>query len=336
MKKLASAVFVVIGATALMLAPACGGDDEEDPTIDTTTTTGDGDGDTTGDGDGDGDTACNLFTQVGCEEGEKCAFITVDIETDTGFVGCIADGTVPAGMGCDNAMANNTSDNCQAGLACVFGTCAPHCSAGNDCDSSICVGFIDRPDEYQICLSSCDPLAPPDAGECPGTLGCYLSTTSATGGACAGAGNVEVGESCQALNECAPGAACIGPAGAGVCEDLCGPWENGIITEGTPPDDVLVNFDITSCGQDAGCANLTDVCAGLLGITEPEGDGILDRIAFCRPDAEIGEVFFDPPLECSCQNPQGDNTICVEPATLAPKEPVMSTPPRRPMEHFRL
>ncbi len=122
---------------------------------------------------------CNLNTQAGCAEGEKCTWIRQTVgEEPVGIKGCVADGTAASGEACVWGVAGSATgfDNCAAGLICssssgvdqAEGTCTEICSldgvslacpTGFACSRYF--GYFANADEtpnHGQCNPSCDPL----------------------------------------------------------------------------------------------------------------------------------------------------------------------------------
>lgn len=149
---------------------------------------------------------CNVTQQVGCNPGERCAYLHVG--TGLGEPSCVpSPGTVPLGGAC--TFVDNGADDCTAGAVCAEGVCRQAC-AGGDCLTGFC------PRLGQVCLAGCEPLA----GTCPVDQACYLSDFADEGPGCAAAGTVPLGAACQTANDCVPGATCSHGL-SGVCVAIC-------------------------------------------------------------------------------------------------------------------
>lgn len=123
---------------------------------------------------------CNLDTQAGCAEGEKCTWIRQVVgEEPVGIKGCVAEGTAASGEDCVWGVAGSETgyDNCAAGLICssssrvdqAEGTCVEICSldgvtlacpTGFSCSQYY--GYFANPGgtapAHGQCNPSCDPL----------------------------------------------------------------------------------------------------------------------------------------------------------------------------------
>lgn len=157
--------------------------------------------------------ACDLLNGTGCAEGEGCYF------------GAMSGGTpapicVPAGAGVDGAACTNIND-CAPGLTCADGACRHVCCGTNDSNCPAATGCtplrIDGSEvmNFGACLPNmeCDLF---DQSGCEEGEGCY----PVPGGAgCLTPADppVAVGGACEAGNECAPGAVCVG----GTCATIC-------------------------------------------------------------------------------------------------------------------
>lgn len=136
------------------------------------------------DGGGDGSNlVCNVATNTGCAQGEKCTWVRVSVGADDaqqlGQVNCVPDGTIPTGGECSYGMSgvNTGYDNCVGGNLCMAprtaenatGVCKEICSvmdASNPCDSGYACGtyqktFSNNSDDTPlagICDPTCNPL----------------------------------------------------------------------------------------------------------------------------------------------------------------------------------
>ena len=198
MKNLAFAA-VLAGVTTLM---ACGGDDDDDiqivdagPTIDAAPIA----------------TVCDPVNQEGCEEGEKCAQLTVAAgPPELNRTDCVPAGEVEVGAPCALGAPGETSgfDDCAAGAQCVNGVCRPICSSPPDtCEEGFsCSFFVDlfddiMTDQVGVCTQICDPILQDCVIE---GEGCYLSVFDEEGQAtCVGIPDDSVGK--------AQGDLCNGP-----------------------------------------------------------------------------------------------------------------------------
>jgi hypothetical protein len=178
MKKVAFAA-VLAGAATLM---ACGGDDDIN-ILDSGPIA-------------DGPPArCNPVTQDGCEEGEKCAQLTIELGEDVlARTDCVPDGPVAIGGECVDGEPGETTgfDNCAAGGQCFNELCHEICSGSPEtCTEGTACGFpVDffediEPSQTGVCFEECNPVAQDCAIE---GEGCYLSIGSEGGeGTCVAA-----------------------------------------------------------------------------------------------------------------------------------------------------
>src|SRR5690349_737419 len=128
MNKLA---WAALGAGMLVIA-ACGGGSGDHP--DTQITHADAGGDGSG-------LTCNVSTNMGCAQGDKCTWVRVSVGPDPaqqlGQVGCVPDGNVPTDGACQYGMSGVATgyDNCVGGDICLAprtaeqatGTCREIC-----------------------------------------------------------------------------------------------------------------------------------------------------------------------------------------------------------------
>ena len=159
---------------------------------------------------------CDLLAQD-CPEGSACE----PVGSGTSFVTeCVQEsGLKPVRASCANHA------ECQGGLYCVFGQCAPACCPATDqpCNGGTCNTTITfGNDEVFVCsfLTACD-LFTPDA--CPAPQGCHVLKSQGIS-VCIdpAASTVGEGESCTYVNECGDMQSCWPPGFAGaVCRYLC-------------------------------------------------------------------------------------------------------------------
>ncbi len=161
--------------------------------------------------------ACDVVAQD-CPSGQACNYEPIMGAPQRA---CGAPGTAQEGESCETT-------GCVAGLVCVGATgqteCLKFCSTATDCamgqvcsQGVIFQGSAERPLVCTGAPPSCDPLLQ----DCPtATDACYLTTT---GGACAPAGSVAVGQPCE-TELCVKGATCLGGLadGGSECAILCG------------------------------------------------------------------------------------------------------------------
>ncbi|RMH45071.1 MAG: hypothetical protein D6689_00845 [Deltaproteobacteria bacterium] len=160
-------------------------------------------------------TPCDPIAQ-NCGPGQKCALIVTDVAAQTGFTGCYPNGDKGLAQACATPSVADTADDCIAGAHCVFGTCHAICKLGsNPCADGQCIGINNLEMQFDVCLPSCDPLAP----ACSPGEGCYL--TGMDQGVCAPpvGGGQPPGGPCTAPNDCAPGSGCFNDPGQ--CLSYC-------------------------------------------------------------------------------------------------------------------
>lgn len=168
---------------------------------------------------------CNPIIGSGCDDGEKCTWIS-------DHTGCAPDGTVAEGDACMIDDMTNI-DNCVAKTACN-GVCQTICSTSPDsCTASggSCViygGLFDDVANAGLCAPTCDPVEQDCVAE---ETQCVLSTATGVS-ACVPAhpGDdmpPEQDEDCTAPNSCAEGYGCHaakpGDNTKGICTLYCTP-----------------------------------------------------------------------------------------------------------------
>jgi hypothetical protein len=226
---------------------------------------------------------CNLLTQTGCNQGDKCAWVRVSDECG-GSPTCVPGGDVPVGGSCSWGPVGPTTgyDNCVIGAICSAepdastGTCERVCSpwdATLPCPSgSACAVraglFSDEPNETPlagICEPSCNPLAQtrdsdgaPVCGSVDPSLpdrGCYgfpSATASPTDFRCLAAGTLGHREAATppiVTNSCLPGAIPLLRESSGsmqvVCIAMCAP----LTINYTQPDEARDGAEPYSCPE---------------------------------------------------------------------------------------
>lgn len=148
---------------------------------------------------------CDLFTQD-CGPGRGCYLVD-------GTPSCHWSGTGATGASCTFA------NECAAGNACISGRCSALCEplAGspNACDSHCSGASVGLKGGYGACIGhSCGG----DSSACGASEGCYWAGEFL----CGAAGAADVGATCSAANDCAPGLACLGKGDSFECRALCG------------------------------------------------------------------------------------------------------------------
>ncbi len=283
-------------AAALLASSGCGGSGDDDGNVVIPADASDVDAPRSGD--------CDAVAQTGCADGQKCAFVLDIPDTGVGHVACVPDGSAALGEACERPSAAGDVDTCAKGGHCYNGTCRQTCTRTNDTCDGQCGNFADannNPLPVQWCLAACDPLAQ-DCGAA--NEGCVLSND---GGLCLIVGNTPEGEPCNFGNACAPGAACIGPAGGGACRTMCGAIDQiwGSNDEG------LLTWPLC-CGPN--CADATKTCDGANEVCWVLGDGgtgVLN-VGFCQTDDDASNTTGANPFVCSCATPVNPPEICGE------------------------
>ena len=156
---------------------------------------------------------CQLVPQAGCAAGNKCS--THDLVTTL----CDPDGSVDRGQRC---MVQNMIDNCFAGNACTnagnsIGICRTFCRTDNDCGTRSFCELALGTGGIRVCTQACNALGA-TAG-CPTGLSCYAYNNEHTD--CRLTGTTAEAQPCVRSEDCRPGMACLGPAGAERCRVLC-------------------------------------------------------------------------------------------------------------------
>jgi hypothetical protein len=253
---------------------------------------------------------CDPVANTGCGDGEKCGFILAVVETRTGYVGCVADGTRAIGQECEQATEAETSDDCVGGGYCYNGTCRQICTTtGGECGDGSCAdNFVDGNGQlFPIawCLLACDPLAQ----DCPSANEACLLSDNEAGGICIRTADppAEIGEQCQFANSCVRGAICTSGGGLGVCRRLCGTilqmWE---VVDDELRAPLCCGPDCDDAPYDAtvSCNQADELCALIPG-SEP-GTVRID-VGVCTTDAEVSnEGMFD----CDCSTSPNPDGVC--------------------------
>lgn len=222
---------------------------------------------------------CNAISQIGCNAGEKCAFILDNVDAGIGHTGCIANGTQSVGQACTSPASVGTSDDCVAGAHCYLSECMAMCDLVTYpyCGSNAsCIGF-EGLENYDVCLPGCDPITQ-DCSNIPVVQGCYLTASGSVCSAFVGSsGTGEDGYPCMYLNDCAPGYGCFDDGmGGGNCLKYCGPV-GGCFNDAMD--------EPTGCG--CGGCGASDLC---LGIQDEETVGL------CVSAADVSCDCFATPL----------------------------------------
>ncbi|MCX4240424.1 hypothetical protein [Paraliomyxa miuraensis] len=182
---------------------------------------------------------CDLFAQD-CRPGEKCVPWSYD---GGGWDGtnCIPVASDPGAAG-DACTMQDGFDDCDVGLLCWVTdletnqwTCHSQCGGSlraPTCPEPAQICSITDDGLLNLCLQACDPLL----GDCPGGAGCY-PTNSQSDFVCMWTGVEGVyGESCEYINGCSAGHACIDGSVFPACEDFacCTPYCDASLAEPCP------------------------------------------------------------------------------------------------------
>lgn len=154
---------------------------------------------------------CGIVPQTDCPTSDKCT--THDNVTTT----CDRAGTANRGDRCTTLAG---VDNCAAGNLCAdagggVGQCRSFCRVDNDCQGSGLCKLALGTSGLRLCTQLCNALG---AG-CGMGLACYVFDAQDTD--CLLPGTVNEGQACAISEDCQPGMACLGPAGAMRCYILC-------------------------------------------------------------------------------------------------------------------
>ena len=183
-----------------------------------------GDGGDAYSSDGADDDFCNPLTQTGCNAGEKCSWVHLQLTpVPVNDIECAPDGTVGVGGACSYGQPPQGWDNCTHGSVCHDSVCkqicdqqggAPMCNETHAC--VVDDGFLGPPgsEAAGVCEPSCDPLADNDflgsgvreGSACGSGQGCYgfWSSTAASHFTCSTPGSTVVHRSlCDTSNGCA-------------------------------------------------------------------------------------------------------------------------------------
>lgn len=261
--------------------------------------------------DAPADRPCTLDGEE-CEVGEKCAPVGPG-ET----LVCRPDGDKQM----DEACGESGVDDCVSGTACVpydntVSTCLPLCSDAAPCSESYeaCFDWFGTNGSVAgICFG--DDCLPPASGCESGERCTVLSAGTQAIAACVPAGPVTIGGDCS-VDECEPGAMCVGTGSGYVCRAYCDagsdcgaedqhcvwPWPSlpavGLCTEGCDP------VRQTGCASGDACYYLdpadgsTDCFpAGTL----PEGTDCSSLMDFCQPGLDCVLEPGTTPYEYYCR-----------------------------------
>lgn len=164
--------------------------------------------------------SCDVVTNEGCDEGEKCATLWLD----AGWydISCIpvAEETVAETEVCTRPNGMPGEDNCEVGFFCAFWglphsepqqrQCMPMCTTNEHCDASeACMTFSASMPSNGACLATCDPF---DDASCSEGTSCNAERVDADGNIrwiCNRTGTQEAGEGClPSYDDCSAGLSC--------------------------------------------------------------------------------------------------------------------------------
>lgn len=216
---------------------------------------------------------CNVVTQTGCADTQKCTYS--DPTAGTVMTVCTADGQELAGQPCNDG----TNGDCLGANLCTvedstanLNICRSWCDADNDCSGLATVGPDNR--AYcelpltgypsKLCTQPCNPV--PGAGPtgCATGLGCvYFSVVRATATLeathCTKVGAKTATMGCADSSECQSGLICVGiNMGASTCRTVCRNQANGL------------DMKPADCPSGEHCAGLEDVVDPFFGVCIPD------------------------------------------------------------------
>lgn len=213
---------------------------------------------------------CDLFSQ-NCPPGLKCMPYADDGGQIWNAAGCFPVVEDPDEVGEPCTIEGNGIDTCDIGMICwdadphtQMESCVSMCN-GHESDS-ICTD----PDTFcaqdgtgllALCLPTCDPLNQ----DCPDDLGCYPFINRFTCISDASGPQGAPGQTCQSINTCDPGSACVSPEFVPGCEapDLCC---SAFCPIGEPPTACLPGQVCVPWYRELGDSSYEDV--GLCGLPE--------------------------------------------------------------------
>ena len=198
---------------------------------------------------------CDIFSQD-CIDGEKCVPYASNGGTwdANKCVPVLGDGAV--GEACNYSNVVEATDDCDADSACwnidanLMGVCTPFCEGSAQqpiCDpGSTCI--ISNSGSVVFCVEGCNPIAQ----DCPAGQGCFWSGSTFSCNALTS--DIQLGEPCGFINDCAEGLMCLDASVVPGCQGnaCCGA------------------FCDLDCGGVAGCAPGT-VCTPFFEVDPPPG-----------------------------------------------------------------
>ncbi len=161
--------------------------------------------------------ACNPLQNTGCTDpaNPKCGY-----GTDNKPV-CQPGGTAKLGEACSNP------NDCAQGLclSCPTGksVCANYCISDASCKAPQTCNTITG-QTFKTCDWCSYESCKVETQSCKSaTQACYTNTGN--GAVCLDKGSTAIGDTCNAPNDCVPGATCVGasPGAPGVCRAICAP-----------------------------------------------------------------------------------------------------------------
>lgn len=208
---------------------------------------------------------CNVVTQTGCADGQKCSYS--DPTAGTVMSLCETDGQELAGQPCNDG----TNGDCIGANLCTIedeaknvNQCRSWCNQDNDCSGLGPIGpdnraFCELPImgfPSKLCSQPCNPVPTAGATGCVTELGCrYFSVTrgaaklEATN--CGKVGIKVSGDDCANTDECGGALVCVSVnMGTAKCRSVCRNQANGLDMK---PNDCALN----------------ESCNGLAGLVDP-------------------------------------------------------------------
>lgn len=217
--------------------------------------------------------ACDPTTDCGCDPGATCRPLA---EPDTFGCFSLADSSVEPYASCGG------DSQCPALHSCIHGVCKKHCANAADCIGSgtECLPLDPAAGALGYCARECDPVSP--AASVAGFPACGSDAQCfpfEEGFDCARAGAGNAGDSCSAVDDCAPGLFC---SEALECQAWChvGASECGVGSTCFPfsgfASDAAEGFGLCTACSDA-CGALNDIC-------EDGGPSSVDTV--CEPGTD--------------------------------------------------
>lgn len=215
---------------------------------------------------------CNVVTQTGCGDNQKCAY--TDPTAGAVMTVCVNDGQELAGQQCNDG----TNGDCLGSNLCVIedevgmiNICRSWCDDDTDCTALGQVGpdnrgWCELPVPMypsKLCTQPCNPVPNAGATGCQASLGCrYFAITRGTtkfeATHCAAVGAKVAGDDCTTTNECGGALVCVSVnSSGGKCRPVCRNQANGFDMK---PDD---------CASGESCQGLDGVVDPFFGVCLP-------------------------------------------------------------------